>query len=112
MKLFEYRTVRIVDRQLRCYHGCLPLIGTTIASHVVCRSILLWNRINRGRNMANGWEEEEEGGEWCEENGRTDAVDDRTTFVYPLAKPLPEFIIICSTTGAVCGLRPRGTRPL
>jgi len=53
----------------------------------------------------------EEEGEWYEKSGRTDAVDDRTS-VYPPAKPLPEFIIICSTTGAVCGLRPWGTRLL
>lgn len=54
----------------------------------------------------------EEEGEQREENGRSSAVDDRTTSVYPPAKPLPEFIIICSTTSAVCGLRPRGAHPL
>lgn len=51
-------------------------------------------------------------GERREKSGRTGAADDRMTSVYPPAKPLPEFIIICSTTGAVCGLRPRGAHPL
>lgn len=53
-----------------------------------------------------------EGGERREKSGRTGPVDDRTTSVYPPAKPFPEFIIICSTTSAVCGLRPRGARLL
>lgn len=46
------------------------------------------------------WMGREEEGKQREKSGRTDAVDDRTTFVYPPAKPLPEFIIICSTTVA------------
>lgn len=46
------------------------------------------------------------------ENGtETEAAEDRT-LVYPPAKLLPEFIIICSTTDTVCGLRPWGARPL